>query len=168
MSKRLRSCMAVVMAAFFALAVMVVPKTAWAEPTTENPVRTDYGTISYIEDADGYNLTVEIYVNDETSPSETIELPKIVNNRIGNLSFEPEEGYYYYGGESSYELNTYLDSSYWSQLTGMIGFGADSDDAKNYDNVLRIYVYTIDEDSYFNLDVWIRSRALGDNPTELV
>ncbi|WP_346696939.1 S-layer homology domain-containing protein [Thermophilibacter mediterraneus] len=31
MSKRLRSCMAVVMAAFFALAVMVVPKTAWAD-----------------------------------------------------------------------------------------------------------------------------------------
>ncbi|HIZ46554.1 MAG TPA: hypothetical protein IAA19_05990 [Candidatus Olsenella pullistercoris] len=168
MNRKIRSGLLTLVAAIFALAVVIAPTRAMAEPVTENPVQTDCGTISYIPDENGFNLTVEIYVNDETTPSETIELPKILNNRSGNLSFEPEEGYYYYGGESSYELDAYLESAYWNQMTGMIGFGAESDATKNYDSVLRIYVYTMDRGDSYILDVWSRVRWLEDSPTEVV
>ena len=144
MNKKIRSGIVALVAAIFALAIVVAPTRAWAEPVTTNPVETDYGTIEYKTDENGFNLTVEIYVNDETTPSETIELPKIQNNRAGNLEFTPAENYYYYGGESSYDLDAYLESAYWNQMTGMIGFGAESDEAKAYDNTLRIYVYTMD------------------------
>ena len=164
MSKRLRSCMAVVMAAFFALAVMVVPKTAWA---VENPVQTPYGTIGYTPNSDGFNLTVELYVNDEADPVETISLGKIGDNHIrGSLTFEPAEGFYYHNwGASEYGYEFVSNTSAkWEQSSGTIHFATYEETQKTYPNVLKIHIYTFDqtESAMFNLRTNDQPIILGD------
>ena len=135
----------------------------------ENTVSGPWGTISYLPDTeDGFNLTVKVYVNDELA--QTIEGLKIVNSRNGNLSFEPSanNGVYYFGAESSYDLETRLTSSWWNQDTGHLEFGASEEVDKTFPNVLSIYCYTYE--NYVDLDVWVRYRlAQGDlNPAERV
>ncbi|WP_129583809.1 S-layer homology domain-containing protein [Thermophilibacter mediterraneus] len=179
MSKRLRSCMTVVMAAFFALAFVVAPKTALAVETVtadnSGSHQTPYGTISYMPDSDGFKMTVEVYVNDEAEPVARVQLPKINGGTNGegvhgNLGFTPESGFYYHGEERSYDLEADLSSAGWNQQFSWVFFGDDELPQKNYSNVLKVYLYTFDEDESFFLNVLARNlpHLKDNNPYEHV
>ena len=170
MSKRLRSYVAAIMAMLFAFAIVAVPQKAWAQPTTENPVKTPYGEISYIADPDGFNMKVELYLNDEATPAYQVELPKIDGaaggaGKIGNLKFTPsDEGVHYHGGERSFSLKANLSSAGWDYLNGKVFFGGDQSAQKDYENVLKIYLYTFSRQESFRLNVTADNLVhLGNN-----
>ncbi len=173
MSKRLRSYVAAIMAMLFAFAIVAVPQKAWAAPEGQITKETPYGDIKYVPQDDGYRLTVEIYVNDEIA--ESYDLGRIADilsttgtAYYGDLDFVPAEGKYnYFGLNRSFELVTRLDSSFWDQGEANIGFGDSVDPAtKDFNNVLRIHVYTFDNFVYLN--VFKMHRAIGYNPVDYV
>ena len=102
----------------------------------ENEIRTHYGIIEYKQPTgEGYNLTVEIYVNGEFKQA-TDQL-RIRSSELDCLNFEPARGYYYFNDENSYDLVTSGDSS-WNQNNGWIQIVGGRDD----DNRLKIYLWT--------------------------
>ena len=106
MNRKIRSGIVAIVAAIFALAIVIAPTRAMAvetEMATSSPYETDYGTISYVADPEGYSLTVEIYVNYESEPAARVQLPKIANGNGSNhnLGFEPAEGLYYHNAQGA-------------------------------------------------------------------
>ena len=74
-----------------------------AEP---GEIWTEYGTITYKPDEDGYNLTVDIYVNGEIAYVGS--QIKIQHPASGNLQFDVAEGKgYYYYTDNGYDLDAY-------------------------------------------------------------
>ena len=122
----------------------------------EKEIRTDYGVISYKEpSAEGYNMTVEVYVNGtKVVTSDKLRIRSGENNC---LNFEPANGYYYYNDENSYDIVTKNDDSSWDQRTGFISITGTSEDDRNYDNVLKVYLWTFQ--NHIKLDVDRRGDA---------
>ena len=115
-----------------------------------NQIQTDYGLLEYSEATGrGYNLTVVINVNGEvkyTSPQLRIScgLP-------GNLKFTPTEGEYYLQDPNSYDLDTLRSGSTWIPGTGQLSIVGITDEVRNYDNKLTIYLVSFENN--VSLDV---------------
>ena len=115
-----------------------------------NQIQTDYGLLEYSEATGrGYNLTVVINVNGEvkyTSPQLRIScgLP-------GNLKFTPTEGEYYLQDPNSYDLDTLRSGSTWIPGTGQLSIVGISNEVRNYDNKLTIYLVSFENN--VSLDV---------------
>ena len=115
-----------------------------------NQIQTDYGLLEYSEATGrGYNLTVVINVNGEvkyTSPKLRIScgLP-------GNLKFTPTEGEYYLQDPNSYDLDTLRSGSTWIPGTGQLSIVGITDEVRNYDNKLTIYLVSFENN--VSLDV---------------
>ena len=109
MSKRLRSCMAVVMAAFFALAVMVVPKTAWAADIDQVLYEDNELGINVRFDAnDGAikkNVTVSVYVEGELKSTTDLKGVRQVDSRV----YITAEGYDVYSEIDGGATATYIE-----------------------------------------------------------
>ena len=116
----------------------------------DNQIKTSYGLLEYSEaTASGYNLTVVINVNGEvkyTSPQLRIScgLP-------GNLKFTPTEGKYYLQDPNSYDLDTLRSGSTWISGTGQLSIVGISNEVRNYDNKLTIYLVSFENN--VSLDV---------------
>lgn len=132
-----------------------------AKTDEDRVIQTQYGTISYKEpSAEGYNLTVETYVNGTLV--DTQENLRIRAGDINCLNFEPVSGYYYYNAQNSYDIVTLISGGSWTQETGYIYIPIGEDKEKweavrNYDNVLKVYLWTFS--NHLTLDV---NRAVGD------
>lgn len=115
-----------------------------------NQIQTDYGLLEYSEATGrGYNLTVVINVNGEvkyTSPQLRIScgLP-------GNLKFTPTEGKYYLQDPNSYDLDTLRSGSTWIPGTGQLSIVGITNEVRNYDNKLTIYLVSFENN--VSLDV---------------
>ena len=173
MNRKIRSGLLTLVAAIFALAVVIAPTRAMAVETVvaddSGSYSTPYGTISYIPDANGYNLTVEVYVNFEAEPVARVQLPKVANGNGSNhnLGFEPADGLYYHGGAGatySYELITSAGGT-WTESTDNLYFNTIEDTQKNYDNVLRINLFTfsVADRALLAVSAFNRPVMLGDN-----
>lgn len=132
-----------------------------AKTDEDRVIQTQYGTISYKEpSAEGYNLTVETYVN-----GTLVDTQKNLRIRAGDincLNFEPVSGYYYYNAQNSYDIVTLISGGSWTQETGYIYIPIGEDKEKweavrNYDNVLKVYLWTFS--NHLTLDV---NRVVGD------
>ena len=175
MNRKIRSGFLALAAAIFtlALAVVVVPTRAWAVETVvaddSGSCSTPYGTISYIPDVNGYNLTVEVYVNFEAEPVARVQLPKVANGNGSNrnLGFKSADGLYYHGAAGatySYELITSAGGT-WTESTDNLYFNTIEDTQKNYDNVLRINLFTfsVADRALLAVSAFDRPVILGDN-----
>ena len=178
MNRKIRSGIVAIVAAIFALAIVIAPTRAMAvetEMATSSPYETDYGTISYVADPEGYSLTVEIYVNYESEPAARVQLPKIANGNGSNhnLGFEPAEGLYYHnaqGATYSYELITSAGGR-WTQSNDDLYFNTIEETQKNYNNVLRINLFTfpVSDRALLAVSAFDRPIILGDeNPHDHV
>ena len=120
----------------------------------ENEIRTPYGSIEYTEDLeDGYKLTVELYVNGqlrETVKGKDGNPLRISAGVIDGLNFEPTDGYYYYYDTNSYDIDT-AHGGIWHPRTGMVTI-VPGDGAKDYDNVLKIYLWTFQNHSKLDVE----------------
>ena len=134
------------------------------KPTEDaNEIKTNYGVIGYkTPTGDGYELTVEIYVNGERQ-HKTDEL-SIKAGENDCLNFEPADGYYYFDDQNSYDIVSAVSGS-WIRNTGFIEFVAAADDAHRKDNVLKIYLWTFSNHLKLNVD---RSSVGEGDPLENV
>lgn len=134
------------------------------KPTEDaNEIKTNYGVIGYkTPTGDGYELTVEIYVNGERQ-HKTDEL-SIKAGENDCLNFEPADGYYYFDDQNSYDIVSAVSGS-WIRNTGFIEFVAADDDAHRRDNVLKIYLWTFSNHLKLNVD---RSSVGEGDPLENV
>lgn len=128
----------------------------YCKPTDEDrTIRTTYGTISYKEpSAEGYNLTVETYVNGTLV--DTQKNLRIRASENDSLAYTPASGYYYYNDQNSYDIITLNDDSWWDQRTGHILIVGTDEASRNYDNVLKVYLWTFN--NHLTLDV---NRSVG-------
>ena len=117
----------------------------------EKEIRTDYGVISYKEpSADGYNMTVEVYVNG--TKVVTSDKLRIRSGENDCLNFEPANGYYYFNDENSYDIVTKNAGSSWDQRTGYISIVGALEENRNFDNVLKVYLWTFQNHIKLNVD----------------
>lgn len=128
----------------------------YCKPTDEDrTIRTTYGTISYKKpSAEGYNLTVETYVNGTLV--DTQKNLRIRASENDSLAYTPASGYYYYNDQNSYDIITRNDGSWWDQRTGHILIVGTDEASRNYDNVLKVYLWTFN--NHLTLDV---NRIVG-------
>ena len=118
----------------------------------DHQINTGYGIIGYREPSKtfgGYNLTVEIYVNGEKQyTSDQLRIRVGLNHC---LDFEPAEGYYFANSVNNYDIKTKHNGSSWVKGTGYIMIIGMEKSSRNYDNRLKIYLYTFE--NQFNLNV---------------
>lgn len=131
-------------------------------PQGETEIRTPYGTLEYNKSTgSGYNLTVEVYVNgqlEETLDDNGNPL-RVQVGLTGCLDFTPANEYYYFNGENSYDIDTLYAGSSWEQRTGYLMIIGMSEESRNYDNVLKIYLWTFK--NHTKLDVERRPSGWG-------
>lgn len=125
------------------------------ETLQDNQINTGYGILEYNPDATAlyYNLTVEIYVNGQQKfVSEQLKVPGGIT---GAVNFEPADGYTY-NMPNGYDMVVRYGTGSWDQNTGYIAFNGALPADQNYDNRLKIYLWTFN--NAVNLDV---ERRLG-------
>ena len=86
----------------------------------------------------------------ETVKGEDGEPLRISAGVIDGLNFEPVDGYYYYYDTNSYDLDT-AHGGIWHPRTGMVTI-VPGDGAKDYDNVLKIYLWTFQNHSKLDVE----------------
>lgn len=120
------------------------------ETLQDNQINTGYGILEYNPDATAlyYNLTVEIYVNGQQKfVSEQLKVPGGIT---GAVNFEPADGYTY-NMPNGYDMVVRYGTGSWDQNTGYIAFNGALPADQNYDNRLKIYLWTFN--NVVNLDV---------------
>ena len=116
----------------------------------DNQINTGYGLLEYSEaTGKGYNLTVVINVNGEDKF--TSKQLRISCGLPGNLKFTPTEGEYYLQDPNSYDLDTLRSGSTWIPGTGQLSIVGVTDEVRNYDNKLTIYLVSFENN--VSLDV---------------
>lgn len=118
-----------------------------------NQINTGYGILEYDNEkqtTDGYRLKVRINLNGE-NVYETDWLTVYNNGLIGNLSFTPTRGAYYFQEPNSYDISTSMSGSTWSNHQTLTIVGS-----KDFDNVLTINLVSFENS--VSLDV---ERRLG-------
>ena len=116
----------------------------------DNQINTGYGLLEYSEaTGKGYNLTVVINVNGEDKF--TSKQLRISCGLPGNLKFTPTEGEYYLQDPNSYDLDTLRSGSTWIPGTGQLSIVGITDEVRNYDNKLTIYLVSFENN--VSLDV---------------
>ena len=128
----------------------------------DHQINTGYGIIDYkdpVLGGKGYRFTVEVYVNGQkefTSP----EL-RIPGSWSGAVKFTPKGGYFYHE-PNGYDLDTAMSTSSWDYLTGTVTFGGALEADREYDNILRIYLWTFENDVLLDVE-----RRPWDNASEV-
>ena len=128
----------------------------------DHQIDTGYGIIDYkdpVLGGKGYRFTVEVYVNGQkefTSP----EL-RIPGSWLGAVKFTPKGGYFYHE-PNGYDLDTAMSTSSWDYLTGTVTFGGALEADREYDNILRIYLWTFENDVLLDVE-----RRLWNNASEV-
>ena len=128
----------------------------------DHQIDTGYGIIDYkdpVLGGKGYRFTVEVYVNGQkefTSP----EL-RIPGSWLGAVKFTPKGGYFYHE-PNGYDLDTAMSTSSWDYLTGTVTFGGALEADREYDNILRIYLWTFENDVLLDVE-----RRPWDNASEV-
>ena len=128
----------------------------------DHQINTGYGIIDYkdpVLGGKGYRFTVEVYVNGQkefTSP----EL-RIPGSWLGAVKFTPKGGYFYHE-PNGYDLDTAMSTSSWDYLTGTVTFGGALEADREYDNILRIYLWTFENDVLLDVE-----RRPWDNASEV-
>ena len=128
----------------------------------DHQINTGYGIIDYkdpVLGGKGYRFTVEVYVNGQkefTSP----EL-RIPGSWPGAVKFTPKGGYFYHE-PNGYDLDTAMSTSSWDYLTGTVTFGGALEADREYDNILRIYLWTFENDVLLDVE-----RRPWDNASEV-
>lgn len=120
------------------------------ETLQDNQINTGYGILEYNPDAPAlyYNLTVEIYVNGQQEfVSEQLKVPGGITDAV---NFEPADGYTY-NMPNGYDMVVRYGTGSWDQNTGYIAFNGALPADQNYDNRLKIYLWTFN--NVVNLDV---------------
>lgn len=131
----------------------------------DTEIRTPYGTMVYKEPSgEGYNLTVELYVNGQLKQT-VDDNGNPLRVRVGEidcLNFTPADGYYYFNDQNSYDIVTAYGGS-WDQRTGYLmiveNLLGSQGSARDYDNVLKIYLWTFQ--NHTKLDVERRPGSWG-------
>ena len=117
----------------------------------ENQFNTGFGILEYKEpSAAGYQLTVEVYVNG--TKMYTKEDLRVRAGENDCLNFTPANGYYYFT-ENGYDLDAVYDQASWVQSTGYLYLGVLNQDREG-PNVLKIYLWTWQENQDIRLDLW--------------
>ena len=128
----------------------------------DTQINTGFGILEYKNPTgSGYNLTVQVYVNGQQRFA-TDQL-RVRSGEIDCLNFTPADGYYYHtgiGGDvtSGYDFDTKNSGSSWDQSTGYLSIVGALNPDRDYDNVLKIYLWTFQ--NYDNLAV--ARRPWGD------
>lgn len=128
----------------------------------DHQINTGYGIIDYkdpVLGGKGYRFTVEVYVNGQkefTSP----EL-RIPGSWPDAVKFTPKGGYFYHE-PNGYDLDTAMSTSSWDYLTGTVTFGGALEADREYDNILRIYLWTFENDVLLDVE-----RRPWDNASEV-
>lgn len=121
----------------------------------DTQINTGFGLLEYKNPTgSGYNLTVEVYVNGQQE-FVTDQL-RVRSGEIDCLNFTPADGYYYHVGigadvTAGYDFNTKNAGSTWDQTTGYLSIVGALNPDRNYDNVLKIYLWTFQ--NYDNLSI---------------
>lgn len=126
-----------------------------------NKIETQWGTLNFKNaTADGYNLTVRLYVNGSrvyTSPQLRVAGSTPNGLKITDLP----AGLHFIslgdGAQNPYDFHTNSGSPIWDNTSGTLTFGGSLEADRNHNNTLDIYLFTFDE--FVNLDV---DRAAGD------
>lgn len=121
----------------------------------DTQINTGFGLLEYKNPTgSGYNLTVEVYVNGQQE-FVTDQL-RVRSGGIDCLNFTPADGYYYHLGigadvTAGYDFDTKNPGSTWDQTTGFLSIVGALNPDRDYDNVLKIYLWTFQ--NYDNLSV---------------
>lgn len=121
----------------------------------DTQINTGFGLLEYKNPTgSGYNLTVEVYVNGQQE-FVTDQL-RVKSGEVNCLSFTPADGYYYHMGigadvTAGYDFDTKNPGSTWDQTTGFLSIVGALNPDRDYDNVLKIYLWTFQ--NYDNLSI---------------
>lgn len=125
---------------------------------TDHQIDTGYGIIEYKDPGlhGGYRFTVEIYVNGQQEfVSPELRIPGSTHAAV---KFEPKTGYFYHE-PNGYDLDTAMTTSSWSYITGMVTFGGALDKDREYDNTLKIYLWTFEKDTCLDVERRVATSA---------
>ena len=118
-----------------------------------NRIDTEWGTISYTNaTASGYNLTVRLYVNGELKYT----TPKLRVAGSEPLKVDPSEGLYFnatdFGAHPWYAFHDGgTNVGTWDYTVGTLTFSATSDEVRDHNNYLDVYLCTFDDFVYLNV-----------------
>lgn len=128
----------------------------------DHQINTGYGIIDYkdpVLGGKGYRFTVEVYVNGQKEfTSRELRIP---GSWLGAVKFTPKGGYFYHE-PNGYDLDTAMSTSSWDYLTGTVTFGGALEADREYDNILRIYLWTFENDVLLDVE-----RRPWDNASEV-
>lgn len=128
----------------------------------DHQINTGYGIIDYkdpVLGGKGYRFTVEVYVNGQKEfTSRELRIP---GSWSGAVKFTPKGGYFYHE-PNEYDLDTAMSTSSWDYLTGTVTFGGALEADREYDNILRIYLWTFENDVLLDVE-----RRPWDNASEV-
>ena len=128
----------------------------------DHQINTGYGIIDYkdpVLGGKGYRFTVEVYVNGQKEfTSRELRIP---GSWSGAVKFTPKGGYFYHE-PNGYDLDTAMSTSSWDYLTGTVTFGGALEADREYDNILRIYLWTFENDVLLDVE-----RRPWDNASEV-
>ena len=128
----------------------------------DHQIDTGYGIIDYkdpVLGGKGYRFTVEVYVNGQKEfTSRELRIP---GSWPGAVKFTPKGGYFYHE-PNGYDLDTAMSTSSWDYLTGTVTFGGALEADREYDNILRIYLWTFENDVLLDVE-----RRLWNNASEV-
>lgn len=118
-----------------------------------NRIDTEWGTISYTNaTASGYNLTVRLHVNGELKYT----TPKLRVAGSEPLKVDPSEGLYFnatdFGAHPWYAFHDGgTNVGTWDYTVGTLTFSATSDEVRDHNNYLDVYLCTFDDFVYLNV-----------------